>query len=132
MATIAHHVYSKYPKTGESPEGMAKMPDYIREYMSTIPTRWDDIHFIDGYPGKYIIMARKSDNTWYIAGINGEKTEKEISFLLPFITKDNAAILITDGETNRSFSKSVVQLKSGKKVTLKLKPTGGFVIKMNV
>ncbi len=64
------------------------------------------------------------------SGINGEKTEKEISFILPFITKDNAAILITDGETNRSFSKSIIQLKRGKKFTLKLKPTGGFVIKL--
>jgi hypothetical protein len=113
----------------ESPEGMATMPDYIREYMSTIPTQWDDTWFIDGFPGKFVVMARKSGKIWYVAGINGETTGKEISFTLPFITRDLNATFYTDGETNRTFSKSAVQLKKGKKSTMVIKPTGGFVMK---
>jgi len=57
----------------ESPEGMANQPEYIKQYMRTLPDSWDIIKFIDGYPGKYAILARKKDNAWYIAGINGEK-----------------------------------------------------------
>ncbi len=113
----------------ESPEGMAKMPDYIREFMSTVPTQWDDTYFIDGFPGKFVVMARKSGKTWYVAGINGETTSKEISFALPFVTKDLKATLFTDGDTNRSFSTSVLQLKTGKKSNVVIKPTGGFVIR---
>ena len=115
----------------ESPEGMATVPDYIREYMSLIPTTWDDTRFIDGFPGKYVIMARKSGTTWYVAGINGEETEKEISFALPFDSKAVNGSLLTDGDTNRSFSKSVVQVKKGEKIKLRIKPTGGFVIKVD-
>ncbi|HEX7410609.1 MAG TPA: glycoside hydrolase family 97 catalytic domain-containing protein [Bacteroidales bacterium] len=114
----------------ESPEGMAKVPDYIKEYMCTVPTHWDDIQFIDGFPGKYVVMARKSGNTWYVAGINGEAGEKEISFNLPFVTKNINATLYTDGNNNRSFSTSAVQLKKDKKTTLIMKPTGGFVMKL--
>ena len=115
----------------ESPEGMATVPDYIREYMSLIPTTWDDTRFIDGFPGKYVIMARKSGTTWYVAGINGEETEKEISFALPFDSKAVNGSLLTDGDTNRSFSKSAVQVKKGEKIKLRIKPTGGFVIKVD-
>ena len=76
-------------------------------------------------------MARKSGTTWYVAGINGEETEKEISFALPFDSKAVNGSLLTDGDTNRSFSKSVVQVKKGEKIKLRIKPTGGFVIKVD-
>ena len=115
----------------ESPEGMATVPDYIRDYMSAVPTHWEDTRFIDGFPGKYVVMARKSGNTWYIAGINGEGDEKEISFKSPVISKAVNGTLYTDGETNRSFSKSVLHLKKGELIKLKIKPTGGFVLTVN-
>ena len=113
----------------ESPEGMAKVPDYIRDYMSAVPTQWDDTRFVDGFPGKYVVMARKSGSVWYIAGINGESTEKEISFTLPFILKATTGTLYTDGDTNRSFSKSALNIKKGEKIKLKIKGAGGFVLK---
>ena len=113
----------------ESPEGMAKVPDYIREYMSTVPTQWDETYFIDGFPGKFVVMARRCGKTWYVAGINGESSGKEISFSLPFLSKNVNAILYTDGETNRAFTKSELQLKKGKATKLEMKPTGGFVIR---
>jgi len=112
----------------ESPEGMALVPEYIREYMSSVPTHWDDTRFIDGFPGKYVVLARKSGNTWYIAGINGENSEKEISFTLPFIAANVNATFYTDGDTNRSFSKSELKTKKGEKINLKIKPAGGFVL----
>ena len=112
----------------ESPEGMAKVPDYIRDYMSAVPTQWDDTRFIDGFPGKYVVLARKSGNTWYIGGINADSTEKEISFTLPFISGNLNATLYTDGDTNRSFSKSDLKIKKGEKINLNIKPAGGFVL----
>lgn len=113
----------------ESPEGMAKMPGYIREYMSTVPTQWDDTYFIDGSPGKFVVMARKSGKTWYVAGINGEAAPRELSFTLPFVSKDLKALYLTDGTTNRTFSQSAFQLVKGGRTTLILKPAGGFVFK---
>jgi len=110
-------------------EGMAKVPDYIREYMCTVPTQWDGTYFIDGFPGKFVVMARKSGKTWYVAGINGESILKDISFTLPFLTKDLKSTLYTDGITNRSFSTTELQLKKGNKIDMVLKPTGGFVMK---
>ena len=112
----------------ESPEGMAKAPEYIRDYMSTVPTQWDDTYFIDGFPGKFVVMARKSGKTWYVAGINGEASDKEISFTIPLTARFEKATLYTDGATNGTFSSSNFELKQNKKTSLVIKPYGGFVL----
>ena len=44
--------------------------------MKTLPYTWDDVKFIDGYPGKYVVLARRKGKVWYIAGINGENSER--------------------------------------------------------
>ena len=42
----------------EIPEGMAKAPDYVREFLKGVPSVWDDTKFLDGYPGKFVVLAR--------------------------------------------------------------------------
>src|SRR6185295_18295492 len=63
----------------EIPEGMAKAPDYVREFLRGIPSVWDDVKFLDGYPGKFVVIARKGDGHWYVSGINGEATERKLT-----------------------------------------------------
>jgi len=109
----------------EIPEGMAKMPKYVVDYLKDIPTNWDDSKFIDGYPGKYVIMARKKDNVWHIVGINGENTAKEIEIDLSFVTNVNGFII---SENEKGFLLNPVSKKTKLKITMK--PNGGFVVKI--
>jgi hypothetical protein len=109
----------------ETPDGMAKMPQYVVDYLKDIPTNWDDSKFIDGYPGKYIIMARKKDNVWHIVGVNGENTAKEIEIDLSFVTNITGFII---EENENGFKNEVVS--KGNKLKVKMKPYGGFVIKI--
>ena len=109
----------------EIPEGMAKMPKYVVDYLKDIPTNWDDSKFIDGYPGKYVIMARKKDNVWHIVGINGENTTKEIEIDLSFVTNLNGFII---SENEKGFQQNPVSKKTKLKITMK--PNGGFVVKI--
>ena len=51
--------------------------------MKSVPTTWDDIKFIDGYPGKYLVFARKSGDKWYIAGVNAQKETVKLNITLP-------------------------------------------------
>ncbi len=44
----------------EIPEGMAKAPDYVREFLQQVPSVWDDTKFLEGYPGKYVVLARRA------------------------------------------------------------------------
>jgi hypothetical protein len=109
----------------ETPFGMAKMPIYVIDYLKDIPTNWDDSKFIEGYPGKYIIMARRKENTWFITGINGENIEKEVELDLSFVTNTTGYIIKED---NIGFSKETIS-KTNNKLVFKMKPYGGFVIK---
>src|SRR6516225_11855160 len=60
----------------EIPSGMAKVPPYVKDFLKHVPSVWDDIKFLDAYPGKYVVLARKGDGHWYVAGINGEATAR--------------------------------------------------------
>ena len=58
------------------------------DFLKKVPTLWDDIKFIDGYPGKFLIMARKSAGKWYVVAINAENQPLKRTISLPFINSD--------------------------------------------
>ena len=111
----------------EIPEGMAKQPDYVINYLKDIPTNWDESRFLSGFPGKDVVMARRKGDTWHITGINGENISKEVEIDLSFIEKNREGFLITDG--NSGFSKTNVSAKENSRIKITMKPFGGFVMK---
>ena len=48
----------------DRPEGFYQLSDEIKSFMSTVPAAWDDTRFIEGYPGEYVVMARRKGTTW--------------------------------------------------------------------
>lgn len=115
----------------EIPEGMEKVPDYVKKFLKEIPDYWDNTEFVDGLPGKFVIIARKSNDTWYVAGINGEETDKDLEIKLPFIKETKSGDLITDGKDNRSFSMEKIIYCPNDSFKIKLKGNGGFVLKFD-
>lgn len=123
--------YSGIQHFAETPRGMEKVPDYVKNFLREIPNSWDDTKFIDGFPGKFVIMARKAGNTWYVAGINGEETEKHLKCELPFINETKSANLITDGKDNRSFEIKKIIYTPNEPFQINIKGNGGFVLKFD-
>lgn len=111
----------------QSPEGMTKVSDDVKFFLKNLPDYWDDVKFLEGYPGKYAIIARRSGNRWYIAGINGEKNEKKINLDLSSFKKSKAT-LFTDGTKDELFSKVILNTKKQKECALILNANGGFVM----
>jgi hypothetical protein len=113
----------------EIPEGMGKAPDYVRDFLKHVPSIWNEVKFIDGFPGKYVVLARQGDSHWYLAGINGETTEKRLHLSLKDLPVSGKGILITDGpEGNLSFRKDAAQLNAERAFDITIKPRGGFVL----
>jgi hypothetical protein len=116
----------------EIPEGMAKAPPDVREFLRHVPSVWNDTKFIDGYPGKFAVLARQGDGRWYVAGINGEDTPRSLALDLKELGGAAAGTLITDGEGgNLSFRTERVELgteSADKKFEITLVPRGGFVL----
>ncbi|MRX09035.1 glycoside hydrolase family 97 protein [Pseudoduganella sp. FT25W] len=111
----------------EIPEGMATVPAYVKQFMQELPRSWDDSRLVDGYPGKYAVIARRAGDTWYIAGINATTADKTLTLDLSFVGKKQG-VVITDGEGERDFSQR--SIAAGKKVVVTIKPHGGFVIQL--
>jgi alpha-glucosidase len=111
----------------ETPNGMASQKDFVREYMSSLPETWDDVKFIDGFPGKFVVLARQKGKRWYIAGINGENSERTLTLNLPFIDKKSRGILVTDKVGAKDFINQDIGFSVPIKITMY--PYGGFVIK---
>jgi len=111
----------------QAPEGIAKIPADVKDFLKTLPDNWDDVKFLDGYPGKYAVIARRSGNRWYIAGINGDKIEREINLDLTSFRKSKAT-LFADGIKDELFSIKMLDTTKQQKWDLTLNANGGFVI----
>lgn len=109
----------------ESPDGMRHVPDSVKDYLRALPVRWDETRFLDGFPGKLVVLARRSGRKWYIAGMNGEELPKTISLELS-VFGGKTALLYTDGKDPLSFAVSNVSLS--RPAMVHLQPNGGFVV----
>jgi hypothetical protein len=108
----------------ETPTGMAAQKDFVKDYMNSLPATWDDVKFIDGFPGKFVVLARRKGDVWYIAGINGEASERSVVLNLSLFNSSRN-IIITDSE--KEFLKRDIDLS--KPVNITMQSYGGFVIK---
>ncbi len=110
----------------DKPEVIEALNDSIKNLFKNLPTVWDESVFIDGYPGKYIIVARRSGDNWYIAGVNGFYTQKEIELdLSPFNLKKKEFILFKDGAEKNEIK---IEKATIDKIKISILPEGGFVI----
>nr|WP_199081837.1 glycoside hydrolase family 97 protein [Pedobacter sp. ASV19] len=109
----------------ESPEGMAKVPSDVKTFLSSLPTHWDEVKFIDGLPGKLVIIARRSGSKWYVAGINGENKPKKVLLDLSALRMAKAKFF-NDGKEPLSFD--ISEVNTAQKYEMELKANGGFVL----
>jgi hypothetical protein len=109
------------------PEAITKVPAYVKDFMKHVPSIWDDTKFLDGYPGRFVVLARQGDGHWYVAGINGEPTARELTLDLNRLAGTKSGMLITDGPDQR-FQQKTVTLGANHKLTITLEPHGGFVL----
>jgi len=105
------------------------LPAAPKEFLKKVPVTWDDTRFIDGYPGRFVVLARRHGRTWYIAGINAENSPRELQ-VKPgdwLGTGSYKLTTITDGETPKEFQSGTRQFAAGQAFPVKLLPRGGFV-----
>ncbi|MCQ2214774.1 MAG: glycoside hydrolase family 97 protein [Bacteroidales bacterium] len=84
----------------DRPEGFYALPDEAKQYMSAVPAAWTDSKLIAGYPSTHVVVARRSGNKWYIAGINGTDENMPLTLNLSRLDLSSNAhvnLLITDG-----------------------------------
>jgi hypothetical protein len=100
-----------------APNNLVDAPAWAIEFMKNVPTTWDEVRFIDGYPGKYVVLARRKANKWYIAAINAQQETLKISVELDMVPAGAEISLYGD---DAQLNGSVKVMKLGKKQLLDL------------
>lgn len=81
----------------DRPAGFLNLPAEAKAHMQEVPVVWDETRLLDGYPGEYVVMARRSGKTWYVAVLNGTKQPKEIKVKLDFLKGKYNMTMFVDG-----------------------------------
>lgn len=109
-----------------APNNLTDAPSWAIDFMKEVPTTWDEVRFIDGYPGKYVILARRHGDKWYIAGVNAQKETLKLKVNLPMFSNGEKVRLFSD---DKALQGSVKQIEIGKKQELQLAiPCNGGVL----
>jgi len=98
----------------------------VKDFIKTIPVAWDEMEFVEGSPGKEVVIARRAGDNWFIAGINGEQTTKELILDLSFISKQLTGDLIRDGSEELEYQAG--EITPSASVPVAMKANGGFVM----
>ena len=109
-----------------APNNLTDAPSWAIDFMKEVPTTWDEVRFIDGYPGKYVILARRHGDKWYIAGVNAQKETLQLKVNLPMFSNGEKVRLFSDDKVLQG---GVKQIGIGKKQELQLTiPCNGGVL----
>ena len=109
-----------------APNNLTDAPSWAIDFMKEVPTTWDEVRFIDGYPGKYVILARRHGDKWYIAGVNAQKETLKLKVNLPMFSNGEKVRLFSD---DKALQGGVKQIEIGKKRELQLAiPCNGGVL----
>ena len=109
-----------------APNNLTDAPSWAIDFMKEVPTTWDEVRFIDGYPGKYVILARRHGEKWYIAGVNAQKETLKLKVNLPMFSNGEKVRLFSD---DKALQGGVKQIGIGKKQELQLSiPCNGGIL----
>ena len=110
-----------------APNNLEDAPTWAIDFMKAVPTSWDDVRFIDGYPGKYLVMARRTGDKWYLAAINAEEKPLVLNLSLDmFNVGDELSVYSDDATLNGGVNSVKVNKKRMLKVTIPC--NGGLVV----
>jgi len=120
--------FSAIQHWGITPENLKEKPSFLFDFLKVVPTVWDETKLIDGYPGKFCILARRKGVKWYIAAVNGENTAKKVKVTFPMLAGQNA-IIISDG-IGKDAKLDTKKFDQNTMFEFDLAPNGGTVIYM--
>ena len=115
------------------PNNLDELPADELEWLKTVPTTWDETRFIDGYPGRYAVLARRHGSRWYIAALNGTNEPIKLTLQLPMLAGQKVDAIIDQKQKSdlpQGEKKQMSVSKSGI-INITLPSLGGGIIEGN-
>ena len=112
-----------------APNNLTDAPEWAIDFMKEVPTTWDETRFIDGYPGKYVVLARRHKDKWYISGVNAQDKTIKLNLNLQMFKGGETIRLYSD---NERLEGKLSKIKTGKNGEIKLSiPSNGGILMIN-
>lgn len=122
----------------DRPESFLSQPQEVKDYLSSLPAAWDDTVLLGGYPGEFVMMARRKGNDWWISAINGtdspvEMTDIDYSRFYSIIGPESMyKVRIFEDAAPDSDSKWKISDAESLPTSFSLLPRGGIVMVMTM
>jgi len=114
------------------PNNLGELPSFELEFLKEIPSSWDEVRFIDGYPGKYVVIARRSGENWYVAGLNAEKTPLTLTLSLPMLKGKSLTYYKDEPSKGGEMPEAAVEkakIDKNGNIKVTIQPRGGIILK---
>ena len=108
------------------PNNLQELPQFELDFLKTIPTTWDETRFLDGYPGKYVVLARRHGADWYIAGLNAQKEPLKLTLQLPMFAGKTITLYVDNQKGEPTQTTLKVDKKGQAKIVIQ--PNGGAIM----
>ncbi len=109
-----------------APNNLKDVPAVCMDFMKQVPTTWDETRFVDGYPGKYVVLARRQGDTWYLAAVNAGKEPLKLKLDLEMFAGKTVALYKDDKKGEPELTS--LKVKENGKVQLEIRSQGGVVL----
>jgi alpha-glucosidase len=113
----------------DAPENILGKPG--ADFLNNIPTVWDDTKVLGGYPGEYVIIAKRSGKDWYIGAMTND-SERTIQLKTDFLpagkyTLSSWADVLSSPQ---SLTRSEKKVSASSVMNIHLDTSGGWVAKI--
>ena len=113
---------------GDNEKIYNKLPDFVKEFITGLPTVFDETHLLSGYPGEHIVIAARKGTIWYVAGINALAKPLNLNLDGSVIKSDDITIkFITDSPEVKNQFTCFKKTINSKYFNVQIMPYGGFV-----
>ena len=109
------------------PNNLEELPQFELDFLKSVPTTWNDTRLIDGYPGRYVVLARQHDDDWYVAGLNAEQQPKTLTIVMKEWTGKTVSYYVDDPKEGPQLRQLKFDKQGRAKVTIQ--PNGGIILK---
>lgn len=127
-AALAMYVVFESPlaMVSDSPDAYRGQPGL--DFISAVPTNWDETRFLGGDIGEHVVIARRKGRTWYVGAMTNE-AGRSVRVPLAFLGAGKfAARLWQDGATATALAESRRDVDAGDALSLRLAPAGGAAV----
>ena len=109
------------------PNNLSELPQFELDFLKALPTTWDETQFIEGYPGRYIVLARRHGDQWYVAGLNATSEPLRLSLQLNRYFHMDEVNYYVDSRDRVPQLKKIFAARSGL-TNITIQPNGGVVL----